>query len=197
MEDEGKIVNLETDDEEEDLQAFIKEIEVDEEMEEDIQSVCAAAKLPKYVPPWKGRVKVRKDLDVVKGALQTLFLLDGILFEGSVLGRMPMMKFEYWDLTDSEKFPHLETERFIKQSTEGPITTLEPQKWLRGVEKAIFLHLLWIPHFHVHPLLFSSSGSCSAWCTMGTYGWRSLFPSWWISSIEFLGFHVRERTPRK
>lgn len=36
MEDKGKIVNLEADDEEEELQAFVEEIESDEEMEEDI-----------------------------------------------------------------------------------------------------------------------------------------------------------------
>ena len=50
MEDKGKTINLETDDEEEDLQAFVEEIEADEEMEEDIQPVLAKAKLPKYVP---------------------------------------------------------------------------------------------------------------------------------------------------
>jgi len=36
MEDKGKTVNLEMDDEDEDLQAFVEEIEADEEMEEDI-----------------------------------------------------------------------------------------------------------------------------------------------------------------
>ena len=51
IEDKGNIVNLETDDEEGDLQAFVEEIEVDEEMEEDIQPVHAAVKLPEYVPP--------------------------------------------------------------------------------------------------------------------------------------------------
>lgn len=93
MEDKGKTVNLEIDDEEEDLQTFVEEIEVDEEMEDDIQPVRTKAKLPKYVPPRKGRMKVPKDLDVVKSALQTLFLPDEILFEGSVLGRVPTMKF--------------------------------------------------------------------------------------------------------
>jgi len=82
MEDKGKTVNLETDDEEDDLQAFVEKIEVDKEMEEDIQPVCIAAKLFKYVPLRKGRVKVPKDLDVVKSALQTLLLPGGILFEG-------------------------------------------------------------------------------------------------------------------
>ena len=29
---------------------------------------------------------------------------------------------------------------------------LEPWKWLRGVEKARLLHLLWVPHFHHTPI---------------------------------------------
>lgn len=58
--------------------------------------------------------------------LQTLLLPDGIVFEGSALGRMPIMKFEHCDLMDSEKFPHLETENLMKQSMEGLVTTLEP-----------------------------------------------------------------------
>jgi len=41
------------------------------------------------------------------------------VLEGSLLGRMPTMKFEYRDLMDSEKFPHFETESFMKQSMEG------------------------------------------------------------------------------
>ena len=51
MEDKGKTINLEIDDEEEDLQAFIQEMKVDEEMEEEIQLVRTSAKLPNYVPP--------------------------------------------------------------------------------------------------------------------------------------------------
>lgn len=112
----------------------------------------AIAKLPQYVPLWKGKSKVPKDLDATKGTLQTSLLPNGILFEGVVLGRVPMMKFEDWDLMDSEKFPHLETRKLMKQSKEGSVTTLEPQKWLGGVEKAELLHLLWIPHFHCAPI---------------------------------------------
>jgi len=114
MEDKGKTLNLETDDEEEDLQAFVEEIEADEEMEEDIQPVRIVAKLPMYVPPRKGRVKVPKYLDAIKSALQTLLLPDGIMFEGSILGRVPMMKFEDWDHVDRKKFPHLETSQLMK-----------------------------------------------------------------------------------
>lgn len=53
-----------------------------------------------------------------------------VVFEGSALGHVPTIKFEYWNLVDSEKFPHLETENLTKQSMEGLGTTLESQKWL-------------------------------------------------------------------
>jgi len=148
MDDKGKTVNIEIDDEEEDLQAFLEEIEPDEGVEEYILRMCAVTKLPKYVPPRKGKVKLPKDVDTVKSALKTPLLLNEILFEGSVLGHVPTMKFEDWDLADNEKFPHLETSQLMKQSKEGVVTALQPQKWLHGVEEVGLLHLLWILHFH-------------------------------------------------
>lgn len=50
MEENGKVVTIETYEEEEDLQALITEVEEEEDMEADIQLMCYAAKLPKYVP---------------------------------------------------------------------------------------------------------------------------------------------------
>jgi len=88
-------------------------------MEEDIQPVCTGTKLPKYVPPRKGKAKVPKDMVTVKSALETPLLPYGILFEGLVLGCIPMIKFEDWDLVNSEKYPHLETSQLMKQSKEG------------------------------------------------------------------------------
>ena len=86
MEEKGKAVNLETDDEEEDLQALVDEIKADEEMEKDIQPVRTVAQFPEYVPQWKGKVKVPKALNATKSALQTPLLSNGILFEGSAVG---------------------------------------------------------------------------------------------------------------
>ena len=65
-------------------------------------------------------------MDTVKNALETPLLPDGIIFEGSVLGCVPMMKFEDWDLVDSKKFPHLETSQLMKQSKKGLVTVLQP-----------------------------------------------------------------------
>lgn len=58
------------------------------------------------------------------------------------------MKFEDWDLAECEKFSLLETRNLMNQNTKGVVITLEPRKWLRDVEKAGLLHLLWILHFH-------------------------------------------------
>lgn len=88
-------------------------------MEEDIQLVHAATKLPEYVLPRKGKAKIPKDLDATKSALQISFLPDRIVFEGSRLSHISIMKFEDWDLVDSEKFPHLDMESLMKQGTEG------------------------------------------------------------------------------
>src|SRR5277367_6230335 len=121
-------------------------------MEEEIQPVCSVEKLPEYVPLQKGKTKIPKDLDATKSTLQTPLLPDGIVFEGSHLGRVPIIKFEDCDLMNSKMFPHLETESLMKQSTQGPVTTLEPRKWLLNVEKVGLLHPLWIPRFHHVPI---------------------------------------------
>ena len=51
MEEKGKVVTIETDEEEEDLQALIATVEEEEYVEEDIQPLRSAAKFPAYVPP--------------------------------------------------------------------------------------------------------------------------------------------------
>ena len=50
------------------------------------------------------------------------------------------MKFEDWDLVDSENFPQLAAEKLIKQ------------KWLCGVENVGLLQMRWIPHYHHAPI---------------------------------------------
>ena len=125
-----KVVLINTYEEEEDMQALTFIAKEDEDMEEDIQPTHSATKMPAYVPPQKGKIKVPKDLDETKSSLQTSLLLDNIVFEGTHVGRVPTMKFEDWDLADCKKFPHLETWNLMKQNTEGVVTTLEPQKWL-------------------------------------------------------------------
>lgn len=40
----------------------------------------------------------------------------------------------------------------MKQNRTGVVKTLEPCKWLRGVENVRLLNLLWVLHFHRVPI---------------------------------------------
>ena len=95
-----------------------------------------------------------KDIDESKRSLQTPLLLDDIVLEGPHLGQVLVLKFGDWDLANHEKFPHLATKKLMRQRidvTAGTIK-LEPRTWLRGVEKAELLNLLWVLHYHRTPV---------------------------------------------
>ena len=100
----------------------------------------------------KGRPKCRRTWTKPRVHSRPHSSQSGIVFEGMHLGRVPTMKFEYWDLADHENFPHLDIGNLMKQNTTGVVTTLESLKWLRGVEKARLLNLLWVSHFHHVPI---------------------------------------------
>lgn len=69
MEEKGKAVNLEIDEEEEDLEDLIIEEDEDEGMEEQDEAMHPRTKFPTYIPPQKGKAKVPKDLDKRKSSL--------------------------------------------------------------------------------------------------------------------------------
>jgi len=114
MEEKGKSITVESDAEEEDLQALIDEKEVQDDVEEDVPPMPSVTKLPTYVPPWKGKVSTTKYLEATKSVLQTPLLPNDITFEDPPFSRVPTLKFEDWDLVDSEKFPHLTMEILMK-----------------------------------------------------------------------------------
>lgn len=107
MEETRKVINLEADDEEEFEEILVEEEDV--EMEVHTQGVDPLTRLPTYVPPQKGKVKVPKGIDERKSSLQTPLLPDDIIFKGVHSGQVPVLKFQDWDLVDHEKFPHLAT----------------------------------------------------------------------------------------
>jgi len=86
MAKKGKAVTIESDVEEEDLQALIAQIEAQDNEVEDVSPMPSKTRLPTYVPLWKGTTKILKDLKATKSALQTPLLLNGIMFEGMHLG---------------------------------------------------------------------------------------------------------------
>lgn len=148
MEEKGKAVTIESDEEEEGSLIYVEEMELDEEGATNIQPV----RQPKYVPPSKGKAKVPTNMDDVDNILITMSLPKEVPFEGTMTSRISTMKFEYWDLADTDKFPHLVTNKLMKKSVEGAVTTLQPRKWLQKVEEVGLLCLLSIPHFQ-RPLI--------------------------------------------
>ena len=94
MEEKGKVVNLETDEEEEDLEDLIIEEDEDEGMEEETEPAHPPTKLLAYIPPQKGRTKVTKDPDSRKFVLSTPLLLEQVEFEGPRLARISVLKME-------------------------------------------------------------------------------------------------------
>lgn len=67
----------------------------------EFEGVDPISKLPKYLPPRQGKVKVPKDLDERKISLHTLLLWDRITFEGPRLVRVTHLKLKDWDLADT------------------------------------------------------------------------------------------------
>ena len=110
--------------------------------------------LPEYIPLWKGKMKVTKDLYSGKFMVSTPLLPEQVIFEGAFLAHNLVLKMEDWDLADHAKFPHLEIPHLMKpkENTAVGVTELEPQKWLHGVEKVGLLNLLLVPHFHRAPI---------------------------------------------
>lgn len=113
-------------------------------MEEETLGVDPLTSLPTYVPAWKGKTRVPKDLDERKSSVKTPLLPDDIVFDGAHLGQVLVLKFEDQHLTNHEKFPHLATIQlmWLKKNKVARVVELELHKKLQGVEKAGLLNLL-------------------------------------------------------
>lgn len=53
-----------------------------------------------YIPLWKGKAKVPKDLDSGKFMISTSLLPEEVVFEGALLAHIPVLKLEDLDLSD-------------------------------------------------------------------------------------------------
>lgn len=118
------------------------------------QGVDPITQFLNYVPPCKPKSKVPKDIDESKTPLQTPLLLDEITFDSLCLAWVLILKIKDWDLADHENFMHLPTEQLMHHiiNTNTGMTTLEPRKWIRGVEKEGLHNLLLVPHYN-HTLM--------------------------------------------
>jgi len=61
---------------------------------------------------------------------------------------------EDWDLADMDQFPHLAIDQLMHHIfyKDSGVTTLEPRKWVKGVDKAGLLNMLWVPHYNHMPI---------------------------------------------
>lgn len=103
----------------------------------------------------RGKTKVPKDINESKVTLHIPLMPDEIVFEGRNLGWVLLLKLEDQDLADTEKFLHLVREQIRHHivHTTTRMNTLELQKWLRGVDKAGLLNLLWVSHYNHTPII--------------------------------------------
>ena len=118
--------------------------------EVETQGVDPITRLLEYVPLCEPKTKVSRDINESKTPLQTPLLLAKIVFDRLCLARVPLLKLEDWDLADNEKFPHLATKQLMHCiiDTNSAMTALELWRWLRGVDKAGLLNLIWVPHYN-------------------------------------------------
>lgn len=123
MEEKGKTVTIESDEEDKGSPIYVEEVNPEEDH---IQPV----RQPNYVPPSKGKAKVPTNLHEVDTVLVTLALLKLVSVESSVVSHVVTMKFEDWDLTEVIKFPHLAKNALMEPKVQGTVTMLQPQEWL-------------------------------------------------------------------
>jgi len=153
--EKGKAINLEPKGENiEDVPMDNEDVGVEVE-EIEAQSADPITRFPEYVPPRKPKTKVPKHINDRKTPLQTPLLQDEIFFDGPCLVRVALLKLVDCDLADHEKFSHLATEHLMHHiiDTNTGMTALEPRRWLKGVDKAGLLNLLWVPHYNGTPVI--------------------------------------------
>jgi len=93
---------------------------------------------------------VPKDSETTKFMVSTPILPEKVVFEGVLLGIIPSLKLEDWDLVDQEKFPRLALNKYLVKIyyEETRVMRVELMKWVVGFEKTCLLNMLWVPHFN-------------------------------------------------
>ena len=74
---------------------------------------------------------------------------EDVIEEGALLGQIPNMKYQDYNLLDLEKFPQFQVDRYMCRRI-VPITnikTIAPQEWIEKLALPGLLNLLHISHF--------------------------------------------------
>lgn len=149
VQEKGKLIDL-------DLEGNVEEIPMDEEdidmgVEDiDVEGSEPISKFPEYILPCRGKTKFLKDINESKVTLHTPLFPDKMIFEGPHLWCITHLKLEDWDLDDIEHFPHLAKDQLMNCISYkcSSVTTMEPRMWVKGVDKAGLLNMLWVPHYN-------------------------------------------------
>ncbi len=101
------------------------------------------------MPPWKPTSKVAKDPDSIKFKVFTPLMPKEVPIEAKLLASVTQLYMEDWDLSDREKFPLLDPNKYLKAVyyEEVGFTRLEPMKCVAGIEHARLMNMLYVPHF--------------------------------------------------
>lgn len=93
----------------------------------DVKGAEPITRLPKYVPLWKGKVKVMKVLDSENFTISMPLLPKQVPFEGPWFMCISLLKIEDCDLVDHARFAHLATEKYMSTVyyAKSGVTTLE------------------------------------------------------------------------
>lgn len=107
------------------------------------------SRLWSYIPPRKPTTKVTKNPISLKLEVFTHFLPEEVPIEGDLLAWVPFLKMEDWDLGDHEKFQQLEHSKYLKSIyyEEASVKRIETIKCSANIECAVFLNMLYVPHF--------------------------------------------------
>ena len=69
--------------------------------------------------------------------------MENIPVEGEMFEKVPQLRMEDWDITDTDKFPKLALEIYLDHvQYEGGIVRLEPKIWVLGLHKVGLLNSL-------------------------------------------------------
>lgn len=74
---------------------------------------------------------------------------EDVLEEGVLLGEIPSLKYQDYNLLDPEKFPQFQENRYMCRRIDSVtnVEVLEPQEWIEKLAPSGLLNLLRIPHF--------------------------------------------------
>lgn len=152
--EKGKAIDVEPEVEVEELHVDTNDIDMDGVENVDVEGSDPISKLPEYIHSHRGKMKVLKDIDESKVTLHTPLLPDQIVFEGPRLGHIPLLKLEDLDLDDAKCFPHLAMDQLMHRVfyKDSGVTTLDPRKWVKGVDKVGLLNMLQVPHYNRTPI---------------------------------------------